>query len=476
MSFESTQEDQAASVAIRVNDVSKVYRIYAKPHHRLLQRIPTSTGAPRYSEFSALHNVSAEIRRGETVGIVGRNGSGKSTLLQIICETLQPSSGSIERFGRLAALLELGAGFNPEFSGKENVFLNAAVMGISRAEVEERYSDIVAFADIGEHINHPVKTYSSGMYIRLAFAVAICVDPDILVVDEALSVGDEAFQRKCFARIEELKRSGCTILFVSHSASSVVQLCDRALLLDGGQLVATGEPKQIVALYQRLLYAPAAQRERIRQDIQSGVMRADDITADTIEAHDLEDGKEIVPAVQSNVERLEERFEPTMVPESTVEYEVQGARIIDPHLTGPTGQRVNFIVPGREYVYRYRVEFSQAAEDVHFGMMIKSMAGVELFGMSSHAEDQGIHRVEAGMTYEVEYRFMSRFLPGVYFTNAGCTGRVNGEEAKFLHRILDAYMFKIEERQTDRRKAGFFDLSSEPACTIRPVGQLAGAP
>src|SRR5690348_2740583 len=217
--------------SIRVDRLSKRYEIYAQPAHRLKQMIlPRAQRAMRrsartyFKEFWALRDVSFDVRRGETVGIVGRNGSGKSTLLQMICGTLHPTAGRISVGGRIAALLELGAGFNPEFTGRENVYLNAAVIGLSREEIDARFDDIAAFADIGDFMEQPVKTYSSGMYVRLAFAVAINVDPEILVVDEALAVGDELFQRKCFARIDAIRSKGATILFVSHSANAVVEL------------------------------------------------------------------------------------------------------------------------------------------------------------------------------------------------------------------------------------------------------------
>src|SRR5262245_22220073 len=207
-------------VAIRIRDVDKHYLIFARPEDRLkqmlvprLQRLACRAQSRYYRDFAALTGVSFDIKRGETVGIVGRNGSGKSTLLQIVCGTLRPTHGTVEVNGRIAALLELGAGFNPEFTGRENVYLNAAILGLSRAEIDERFQSIADFADIGEFIEQPVKTYSSGMYVRLAFATAINVDPDILVVDEALAVGDEAFQRKCYARIEAIKEKGGTILF-----------------------------------------------------------------------------------------------------------------------------------------------------------------------------------------------------------------------------------------------------------------------
>lgn len=250
-------------IAIRVQNLSKCYQIYDTPRDRLkqffaprLQRLVGQTPKQYFREFWALKDISFEIRKGETVGIIGRNGSGKSTLLQIICGTLTPTSGNVETRGRIAALLELGSGFNPEFTGRENVYMNASVLGLSNEEIDARFNDIVAFADIGDFIDQPVKTYSSGMMVRLAFAVAINVDPQILIVDEALSVGDELFQRKCFSRIEAIKQNGATILFVSHSGSTVVELCDHAVLLDSGEKLAMGTPKTIVGKYQKLIYAP----------------------------------------------------------------------------------------------------------------------------------------------------------------------------------------------------------------------------
>jgi homopolymeric O-antigen transport system ATP-binding protein len=461
----------SSEAAVRISHVEKTYRIYAKPHHRLVQGLPLIGGARWYSEFTALKGVSLEVSRGETVGIIGRNGSGKSTLLQVICGTLSPTSGTVEVGGRIAALLELGAGFNPEFTGKENVFLNAAVLGLSRQEVEARFDRILKFADIGDFIDRPVKTYSSGMYIRLAFAVAINTDPQVLVVDEALSVGDEAFQRKCFARIEELKDAGCTILFVSHSAGSVVQLCDRAIVMDAGENIFTGAPKDAVALYQRLLYAPETKRAEIRQAIALG-LDALQLERDDSQARD----GEVRPAFAlSDVENLE-RFDPNLKAESTVELASHGATILDPRFENEKGQRVNVLVPGAKYVYRYRVRFDQAAAQVHFGMMIKSLTGVELFGMASHPELTGIASVAAGSVFDVRFYFLSSFLPGTYFTNAGCMGSLEDGESRFLHRILDAVMFKVETRTNDRRKAGFYDLSAEPACSYYVVEHEAGVP
>ncbi|HBS80100.1 MAG TPA: ABC transporter ATP-binding protein, partial [Pseudomonas sp.] len=259
----------SSELAISVHDLSKCFHIYDKPRDRLFQMLARDR-KQYFREFWALNAVSFDIRKGETVGIVGRNGSGKSTLLQLVCGTLNPTHGTITTNGRIAALLELGSGFNPEFSGRENVYMNAAVLGLSREETDARFSEIEAFAEIGEFIDQAVKTYSSGMMVRLAFAVAINVEPQILIVDEALSVGDELFQRKCFARIEAIKESGATILFVSHSGSAVVELCDRAILLDSGEKLIEGAPKSIIGKYQKLLYAPREKVASIRQEIISG--------------------------------------------------------------------------------------------------------------------------------------------------------------------------------------------------------------
>lgn len=251
----SQHASAAGEVAISVRSLRKVYQLYDRPVDRLKQLLFGRMGARHYREFVALEDVSFELRRGEVLGLVGRNGAGKSTLLQAICGTLTPTSGSVAVHGRVAALLELGAGFNPEFSGRENVYLNASVLGLSRAQIDERYDAIVEFADIPGFIDQPVKTYSSGMYVRLAFAIATSVDPDILVVDEALSVGDGAFSRKSFDRIMQLKDGGATILFCSHSTYQVEALCSRALWLEKGRVRMEGGASGVVDTYARSLEA-----------------------------------------------------------------------------------------------------------------------------------------------------------------------------------------------------------------------------
>jgi lipopolysaccharide transport system ATP-binding protein len=246
----------SSEISVRVENLSKCYQIYDQPRDRLKQfimpRLRRKLGqASRqyFREFWALKGVSFEVKRGETIGIIGRNGSGKSTILQMICGTLNPTSGSVQTYGRIAALLELGSGFNPEFTGRENIYMNGAVLGLSRNEIEQRFDDIVAFADIGDFLNQPVKTYSSGMYVRLAFSVIVHVDADILIVDEALAVGDMYFQAKCMAHMKRLMNSGVTVLFVSHDINSVKALCSRAVYLDHGNMVALGPTDEVVEAY-----------------------------------------------------------------------------------------------------------------------------------------------------------------------------------------------------------------------------------
>ncbi|MDH1147173.1 ABC transporter ATP-binding protein [Pseudomonas mosselii] len=246
----------SSDAVIKAINLSKCYEVYQKPHHRLLQMFARGRSA-YFQEFWAVRNVSFEIQPGETVGIIGSNGSGKSTLLQMLCGTLNPSSGSIDVKGRIAALLELGAGFNPEFTGRENVYLNAAILGLDRQQIDEQLPAIEAFAEIGEFIEQPVKTYSSGMYVRLAFSVAIHTNPSILVVDEALSVGDARFQAKCMDRIKQMKRDGVSILFVSHDVSAVRTLCDRAIWLDKGTVRGIGDVFMITGLYNEYLFSDA---------------------------------------------------------------------------------------------------------------------------------------------------------------------------------------------------------------------------
>lgn len=449
----------SSDAIIEVQGLSKLFPIYDKPHHRLMQMV-FGGGSRWYREFCALREIDFSIRRGETVGIVGRNGSGKSTLLQIICGTLAPSMGEVHVRGRVAALLELGAGFNPEFTGRENVYLNGTVLGLTRAEIEEKLESILAFAEIGEFIDRPVKTYSSGMYIRLAFAVAIHVEPDLLVVDEALSVGDEAFQRKCFARIERLRERGCTVLFVSHAAGTVIELCDRAILLDRGELLADGMPKAVISRYQKMLYAPADRVMELRQQIK--LEHAAGIVIDA-KSSVTASGHSIKTNMQSGDDG-DAYFDEGLLSQSEVAYPSRGVVIDDPHLETMSGRRVNVVNPGERYVYTYRAHFENGAAAVRFGMLIKSLTGIEIAGAVSAAPEDAIDWVEADSSLAIRFEFKCDLASGVYFMNAGVTGRLEEEET-FLGRRVDAFMFRVMPAAR-RLATGFVDLIDE--VTVMP--------
>jgi lipopolysaccharide transport system ATP-binding protein len=450
-------------IAIRVENISKCFQIYDTPRDMAkqlfaptLQRMIGQDPKQYYREFWALKDVSFEIKKGESVGIIGRNGSGKSTLLQLICGTLSPTRGIVETRGRIAALLELGSGFNPLFTGRENVYMNAAVLGLSKKEVDERFDDIIAFADIGDFIEQPIKSYSSGMVVRLAFAVAINVNPEILIVDEALSVGDELFQRKCFSKIEELKRNGTTIVFVSHSGGQIVELCTQAILLDAGEKLADGSPKKIVGRYQKLLYAPVDKREVIREEIRHANQ--------SLGEHPIAIEETAHESITQVLE-LQESFDVNLKPSSTIEYESQGAYIEAPSLLTLAGEKVNNLIVGRTYHYTYAVKFTKSAINVRFGMLIKAITGLELGGgVSASAARNSLAYVEAGSSYRVEFRFRCALNSGIYFLNSGVVGDVGGSET-YLHRIADIIMFRVQS-DSESLATGLVNFDCYPEVSI----------
>ncbi len=411
--------------------------MYSTPAQRLKELIHPFH-KKYHHEFWALKNVSFEINHGETIGIVGRNGSGKSTLLQILCGILRPTSGEITVSGRVSALLELGAGFNPEFTGRENVYINGAIMGLSQKEIDAKYEDVISFADIGEFINQPVKMYSSGMYVRLAFAVAINVEPDILVVDEALTVGDEAFQRKCFSRIQQIQENGGTVLFVSHTASIILELCNRAILLDQGETLLIDKPKIVVSRYQKLIYAPSEKLESVRNEIKELHDKSDSGTQN-ITINNISD-----PSSNQNY-NLDERdyYDPNLISKSTILYESFGAIIKNPQIYTKNGKKVNVLSRGSEYIYTYEVSFTEAAYSVRCGMLIKTVSGLELGGIVSHVPNNSLEFVEKGMILRPKFTFKCALLPGVYFLNAGVVGMINGTET-YLHRCIDVVIFRVQ--------------------------------
>lgn len=438
-------------VVVRVENLGKCFHIYDLPRHRLqqfflprIQRMAGLTVKDYYKEYWALRNVSFELKKGETVGIVGKNGSGKSTLLQLICGTLAPTQGSVQTTGRIAALLELGSGFNPEFTGLENVYLNGSILGISHEEIDKRLDEILAFADIGNFVNQPVKSYSSGMAVRLAFAVQTVIEPDLFIVDEALAVGDEKFQRKCFSRLEKLKDNGTSILFVSHSAGSVTELCDKAVLLNEGEKLLYSGAAEVIKCYQRLIYAPPEKYVELLDDyrrIDAGLPPSGE---NSLEA----------TAETREVATQEDEFDPGLKPESTIEYPPQGAVINSLTIENERGETVNVLTPGREYRFIVEGEFQADRELVYFGTHIKTLSGLEVTGQRFPEDTQTLSLVKKGKKFRVVFSYIITLQPGVYF--AGC-GLWSNAEPNNLHRIIDAVMFRVVSAPT-KYSFGYCDL------------------
>lgn len=458
-------------IVISLQSVSKSFQRYAKPVDRLKELLlPNRQQA---NVFWAVKDLNLEVPRGQTLGIVGRNGSGKSTTLQMVVGTLQPSSGSVQVQGRISALLELGSGFNPEFTGRQNVFFNAQMLGLSRREVEAKFDQIAAFADIGEFLDEPVKTYSSGMFVRLAFAVAIHSDPDILVVDEALSVGDEAFQRKCFAKIHAVRDAGGTILFVSHGASTIIELCDRAILLDRGELLLDGNPKLVVDKYQKLSYAPPNKAQELREEIrrlngsEANVFSHKELTiieSMAASADLLQPVAPRTPQKHLGTTRLKAYFDAQMQPPQTIAYISRGAKIQDPKITTLNGEVVNYLVGRDEYLYTYTVKFEQDVTQVRFGMLIKTVSGLELGGASLVGRNFAIEQVKAGSVAKVKFRFKCLLNAGAYFMNAGVSGTIDGHFG-YLDRWIDAAMFKVQVEDFSHA-SGIIDWVVDPDVTV----------
>ncbi|MBV9126539.1 MAG: ABC transporter ATP-binding protein [Verrucomicrobia bacterium] len=447
----------SSDVVLRTENLGKTYSIWPTPMARLqapiLRRLVKLPLLPRRTRerwkgkaadaqrlFHALRGVSISVRRGQSVGIVGRNGSGKSTLLQLIAGTLTPSAGQVEVTGRVGALLELGSGFNPEFTGRENALLSATVLGFDREQLNARFEQILAFAEIGAFIDQPVKTYSSGMMLRLAFAVNIHLEPDILIIDEALSVGDVAFQRKCISRIEQFRRDGGTLLLVSHDPGSVVALCDHAVLLERGEVLLQDKPKLVTSQYYKLAFAPADRYEEVKAEVMSGVVvSAVPQACGSVNGNQFNDEAHSLTSSSTRAFYL-----PTMISQSVISYPSQGARIEAPRVLDADGNPVNMLVRGERYAYEYTVTFNSLCFRVSFGMAIKTVGGIELGASGSGSEEQLLPVVEPGTCLTIRHEFDCRLLPGVYFLNAGTSGVV-GQDRKFLHRLVDAYLFRVQD-------------------------------
>lgn len=373
-------------IALRVEAVSKQYRIYERPGDRLLESL-TRGRVRRHREFRALGDINFELEAGTTTGIVGQNGSGKSTLLQIITGTLEPTTGTVWHEGRISALLELGAGFNPEFTGLENVFMNAALMGLSRDETENLLPQIERFSEIGAFLHQPVKTYSSGMYIRLAFAIAISSEPQILIIDEALSVGDAVFQHRCLRRIKEMQERGATILFVSHDPSAVKALCSRAILLNTGRMEADGKTTDVLNRYQKIIMEREEKYEAAQQPL-----------ADTS-----------VPANARQATATPEEFASVDAQRSSLRYNFRHgdgtAEILMAELLDATRCSATLVESGQPLLARIRVLFHKTVHNPLLGFLIRNRHGIHAYGTNTEQRELRLGTIGAGEIIEVNFSF-----------------------------------------------------------------------
>lgn len=411
--------------AIQVKNVSKMYKLYEKPSDRLKESLGL-TKQKRYKEHFALKNIDFEVKKGETVGIIGTNGSGKSTILKIITGVLNATEGDVEVNGRISALLELGAGFNMEYTGIENVYLNGTMLGFSEKEIDERLDAILEFADIGDFVNQPVKSYSSGMFVRLAFAVAINIDPDILIVDEALSVGDVFFQAKCYRKFEEFKNQGKTILFVSHDLGSISKYCDRAILINKGVKLQEGTPKDMINMYKKLLVGQLPLEDE-----------EEDINSIEIEEKKPEE------VIQSNPELLE--------------YGNKAAEIVSYTIEDENGITTDTIEKGTEFTIRVKLKFHQKVPDPICAFSIKNVQGIEITGTNTMIEKSDIGTKEAGDEVEVAFRQNMSLQGAEYLLSLGCTGFENGE-FQVYHRLYDVCNLTAI---SDKNTVGYYDMSTE---------------
>lgn len=424
-------------ITIRVQNLSKCYQIYDVPRDRLkqfvaprLQRLAGRQPRQYFREFWALKDVSFEVKRGETIGLIGRNGSGKSTLLQIICGTLAPTGGVVETKGRIAALLELGSGFNPDFTGRENIYMNGAVLGLNSEEIDERLDAIVSFADIGQFIDQPVKTYSSGMSVRLAFAVQAQIDPDILIVDEALSVGDAKFQAKCFARLKQLKDNGTSILLVTHSSEQIVAHCSSAILLNNGMQLETGEPRRVVNRYMDLLFGKE-KRDIAAEPIES----ADELTPVT----KAETSYQLSQACDAFATRGGYNVHEYRWGDGTVS-------ILDFYLAADGEPYPSAITAGQAITLAISIKFHRDLLRPILGINIKTKDGVTVSGINSEMGDGDFTDFQVlwkkGTVMHATSRFKCGLAPGDYFISIGIATR-EGEEIIPHDRRYDSIHFVV---------------------------------
>ena len=422
------------NLAISVQGVSKIYKLYDKPIDRLKEAV-SLTHKSYHRDFFALSDISFDVKKGETVGIIGTNGSGKSTILKIITGVLSPTTGTAEVSGNISALLELGAGFNSEYTGLENIYMNGTMMGFSREEMQRRMDDILRFADIGDFVNQPVKTYSSGMFVRLAFALAINVDPEILIVDEALSVGDVFFQAKCYRRMEEMMKNGTTILMVSHDMGSIIKYCDKVVLLNRGHFVAQGEAGKMVDLYKKIL---ANQTDELAEAL-------------------IEQKKEALGLPVGEVHTDKSMKERMNLNPEVQEYGDGRASFEDFGTLDARGNVTNLLLKEEMFTIRERVRFHAPIENPIFTYTLRDKKGTDITGTNTMFEGADIKPVKDGDVYTVSFRQKMNLQGGEYLLSMSCTGYENGEHVVY-HRLYNVLSLTVI---SNKNTVGYYDMDSE---------------
>ena len=437
-------------VAIEVKNLSKVYKLYEKPMDRVKDSFGLA-GDKVFKKHIALNDVNLTVKKGETVGIIGTNGSGKSTILKIITGVLTPTSGEVNVDGHISALLELGAGFNMEYNGIDNIYLNGMMIGFSEEEIEKKMDAILEFADIGDYVYQPVKTYSSGMFVRLAFAVAINIDPEILIVDEALSVGDVFFQAKCYHKFEEFKEQGKTILFVSHDLSSISKYCDRAVLLNQGVLIGEGTPKKMIDIYKQVLVGqyplPSSDTSNLLDD------------ADIRKAAEEADKK--ADAKASN--KKDEKPKDASLNPDALEYGDGSATITNYYVTDSKGIRSASIIKGTEFTIHMEVEFNEDIAAPIFAFTFKNILGIEITGTNSMVEKAFLEPVKKGDKKEITFTQKMSLQGGEYLLSFGVTGFEQNYFTVY-HRLYDVLNITVV---SDKNTVGYYDMDT--TCKVRDI-------
>ena len=445
---------------IELSDIGKSYKIYHRPIDRI-REMYSLRRRTYHANFQALEDINLAIPKGQTVGIIGPNGSGKSTLLEIICGTLTPTRGTRKVQGRISALLELGAGFNPAFSGRENVYLNASLIGISKEEIDARFDQIVEFSGISDFIEHPVSTYSSGMYVRLAFAVAINTDPDILIVDEALAVGDIRFQRKCYRRFAELQKAGKTILFVTHSVDLVQAHCSNAIYLKNGRIASEGDPKHVIQEYLEDMFGPQSKDERNLASVyEKSTPNSNLDNSLELDFHSVDDNKPDAEQRKHPKDDLSiprDRFaERRNYNAGEYRWGDQKAFFYDYKLEDDAGNPKSFFRTGDHVRLAAKVFFTTSLEGLIFGFTVKTVDGQVVFGSNSRSREMGLFGGELGQTLVVNFDFVCSLVPGDYFISIGIASDDDDRDNVAIDRRYDVICLPVVGHSGD---FGVSDLS-----------------